>query len=382
VNREIHVVDSEVTPFGIHSGHTGIDCAARALLPLLRRNPELAARLDAIVVGSARMGRAEGRENGLAQSIQEQVGVGDIAGIDVHAYCASGNIALHEAVTALDAGRADVAVVVGVEHLSQTGTSGPLQPEAAPSESSVGFSPPVFFGLCADRYMHETGASPRNLAQVSVRNRQFAASNDRARFRDAISVDDVLGSRTIATPLTLLQCCPPADGAAAALLVAADAFGSEGDSRRGPTIIGAALASGGDADRAGLTSFSEDVLSGRRALDEAELEAKAIDVAEVHDAFTISQVIAIEDLGFRPRGEGWRHALDSKARPVINPSGGHLSRGHPLGATGVAQLDSIRQWLIPPRRSQARRAYGMVSQAGGLRVLGQMLSASLVVQGP
>jgi acetyl-CoA acetyltransferase len=369
--RRIVVVDSEVSDFGRHQGHGAVDCAATVAEPLLARNGDLAARVDLIVAGAGRVATSDGIASGLAQLIGARVGLAATPGVEVHAFCASSNAAVHEAAFALEAGRADVALVVGVEHLMST-LSGPLVPDGARDAGAQGFSPPVFYGMCAERYLHDTDATVEALAAVAVRNRQSAASNPHARYRDPITVDDVLESRMIAEPLTFLQCCPPADGAGALLLAAADVVD---DADAHVQLIGLGRGSA-DPERAELTSFSEDVDAARRAFAMAGIEPGDIDVAEVHDAFTIAQLIHLEDTGLCARGEAWRHALDDDPRPVVNPSGGLLSRGHPLGATGIAQFDSIRRYL----RTTGR--YGFIQEAGGLRPLGQILSECAVLAAP
>jgi acetyl-CoA acetyltransferase len=254
-----------------------------------------------------------------------------------------------------------------------------LVPDAAQAEGRHGFSPPVFYALCAHRYLHETGAPREALASVAVHNRRLGSDNPAARYREPITVEEVLSSRMIAEPLTLLQCCPPADGAGALLVAAADAI--SGSPPPGAVRILGLGAASRDPDETSLTSFREDVDSGRAAYEAAGVGPRDIDVAEVHDAFTISQVIHLEDLGIAAPGEGWRHAVVGESRrPVVNPSGGLLSRGHPLGATGIAQFDSIRRYLSTPNGDRRdERRLGLVQQAGGLRALGQILSEVAVL---
>ena len=377
MSRRIVIVDSELSSFGRHEDHSGVTCAARVGARLLLRNPATADRVDLISVGAARMSQSEGLGNGLPQLIGERIGLAGVAGLEVHAFCASGNVAVHQAATNISAGRADVALVIGVEHRTARGVGGALVPEATAAEGAHGFSPPVFYALCADRYMRDTGATREALAQVAVNNRRHASTNPKARYREPISLDEVLGSRMISEPLTLLQCCPPADGAGALLLAAHDALGNA-EHRLAVEVLGWGSASS-DAFSVSLTSFAEDARAGAAAFGHAEVSPEAIDVAEIHDAFTISQIIHLEDLGLVPRGKGWRHALDPAPRVVVNPSGGLLSRGHPLGATGIAQFDSVCRYLTDRSIDPRRRRFGLVQEAGGLRTTGQILSECTVV---
>lgn len=378
LNRRLLLLDGEVAPFGRHEDHDAIDCGSRVAAALLARNERLAERVGLIVAASARAWRSDGVGNGLAQLVGERIGLPRTPGVEVHAFCASANTAVRQACVAIEAGTVDVALVVGLEHMlgKGSGGSGPLVPEAAAAEGAHGYSPPVFYALCADRYLHETGAPREALAQVSVRNREHGAANPLARYRAPVTGEEVLGSRMIAEPLTMLQCCPPADGAGALLLAAADAI--EGQPPHAVEIVGLGAGSG-DRERVCLTSFAEDVTSSRIAYEMAGIEPKDVDVAEIHDAFTISQVLHLEDVGLQPRGEGWRHALEERPHLVVNPSGGLLSRGHPLGATGIAQFDAIRRYLTNERVELGYRRFGLVQEAGGLRSLGQVLSEVAVM---
>jgi acetyl-CoA acyltransferase len=375
--RPIAVLDSEVNTFGRHVGHSAVACAAEVAATLLDRNPAVARRVGLISVGAARMAQAEGLGNGLPQAIGQLIGLSKVAGLEAHAFCASANLAIHQAALALETGQADVALVVGLEHVLEAQPTGPLQPEAGGPASQRGFTPPVFYAMCASRYLHETGATVADIAQVSVNNRRFGVGNEHARLRAAVTLQDVLHSRPIAAPLTLLQCCSQADGAGALLLVATDVVAVD-DSTSAVDLLG--LGSGsGDADSALLTTFPEDVRAARQAYEVSGVSPEDIDVAEVHDAFSISQVIHLEDIGLAPRGEGWRHAVQSEPRHVINPSGGLLSRGHPLGATGIAQFDSVRRYLNDRRIDPRLRRFGLIQEAGGLRPLGQVLSECAVL---
>jgi acetyl-CoA acyltransferase len=380
VRRAIAILDSEVNTFGRHEGHSALTCAAETAARLLSRHPDVTPHIGLIAVGAARMARAEGLGNGLPQHIAKLLGLPRVAGVEVHAFCASANAAVHQAALVLEAGQADAALVVGLEHILAVQPQGPLQPEAAGPEGRRGYSPPVFYALCADRYLHDTGASPQALAEVSVNNRKHGAKNIHARFQTPVTIEEVLASRMIAAPLTLLQCCPQADGAGSLLLVARDAVPVHNDASA-VDLLGLGSASA-DPEAPLLTSFVEDVESGLQAYASASVAPEDVDVAEIHDAFTISQVIHLEDLGLAPRGQGWRHALEVDPRLVVNPSGGLLSRGHPLGATGIAQFDGVRRYLLDERIDPLRRRIGLVQEAGGLTANGQLLSECAIVARP
>lgn len=378
MKRRIVVLDSETNHFGRHEGHSAVTCAAEVAAVVLNRNPGAARRIGLIAVGAARMAQTDGLGNGLPQLLGELVGLPAVAGLEVHAFCASANAAVHQAALVIEAGQANAALVIGLEHVLQVHSTGPLRPEAAGPVTARGFSPPAFYAMCAARYLHETGAPLASLGQVAVNNRRHGASNPNARFQAPVTLDEVMSSRMIAKPLTQLQCCPQADGAGALLLIADDNI--DVSKTPGAVWLAGLGSSSADGDRALLTSFPEDANSGRIAFERADIAPDEVDVAEVHDAFTIAQIIHLEDLGLSPKGLGWRHALERNPRLIVNPSGGLLSRGHPLGATGIAQFDGIRRYLVDDRIQLNRRRFGLVQEAGGLRSLGQVQSESAVLK--
>jgi acetyl-CoA acetyltransferase len=365
------LADTAVEPFGRHAGHGLVACAAAAVRRLREQHPGLTA-VDALWVGSARPGESEGWESGLAAAVAQATGLGGVAATDVRAFCASSNVAFIHAAAEIRAGTADVSLVVGVEHMSSYRSAGPLVPAAVPPWATL-LSPPAFYALCASRYLHDYALDARVLAEVSVRNRARAVGNPAARFRTAVTVEEVEGSKPVSDPLTLLQCSAPGDGSGAALLVSETGARRLGlDVGQCAAVLGLGHASATDPDTANLVSFPEDMAAAGRAFRDAGLTPADIAVAEVHDAFTIAQVIHLEDLGLAGRGLGWTPGGDGL---IVNPSGGLLGRSHPLGATGVAQLGSVR------RERAGGAGFGLVHEAGGLQHLGQMIS-TVIILGP
>jgi acetyl-CoA acetyltransferase len=371
MRRDVLVLDGEVGAFGKRFEGPLLDTAEGVAATLLARHPELRPRVGCVVVGAGMSARSDGRESGLAQSLATRLGLGDAAGVDVRAFCASGNAAVIAAATTIEAERADVVLVVGADHATSEAIPVPLKPEAVGVEADYDFSPPVFYGLVADRYLAETDATLTDLAAIAVRNRAAGASNPRARFQAETTIEEVLGSATIAPPLTKLQCCASADGAGALLLAAADAVPAA-EAAGAVRLAGHGTATNPSPLPRDLLSFEEDAIAARRAYEEAGAGPEEVIVAEVHDAFTISQAVHLEDIGLAARGEGWR---EPRAGLSVNPSGGLLSRGHPLGATGIAQVESVRAYL-----DRHRDGIGVVQEAGGIQVLGQILSTCMVFE--
>jgi acetyl-CoA acetyltransferase len=277
---------------------------------------------------------------GIANRVLAGVGLAGVPTYRIEAACASGTVALHEAYTAVASGRYQRVLAVGIEQLS-TQFAGPIVPEATDPEGRAGLALPALYALQANRYLDTWAVEPEMLAHVAVKNKANGALNPRAHLSGRPpTLEEVLDSRPIAGPLTLLQCCPMSDGAAAA--VVAPLRG-----RRDVEILSSAFVSGGlwnssNADPWGLGSVRA---AAQRAFAEAGLTPGDVHVLEVHDAFTIGEILTLEAIGLCAPGDGATLAATgqtSLAGPQpVNPSGGLLSRGHPLGATGLAQTAEL-----------------------------------------
>jgi acetyl-CoA C-acetyltransferase len=219
-------------------------------------------------------------------------------------------------------------------------------------EGSCGASFPGLYAAIARAHMQKYGTKEEELATVAVKNHENALSNPKAHFHKKITVDDVMKSLVVASPLKLFDACPFSDGAAAAILCseefAKDVLGKKSDL---VTIKGSGRAGGTGAlhQRNDLTSLNASVLAAREAFARANLSLKDIDLAEVHDCFTIAEIVAAEDLGFFRRGEAARAEMEGITKIggeiPINPSGGLKAKGHPVGATGVGQVVEVFEQL-------------------------------------
>lgn len=319
-------------------------------------------QIDAIMVGSV-FGPP-----GVATRIQRGMGIPAVPLLTIEAACASGTAAFHEAVTAVRSGRYGCVLVIGVEQLSNLFT-GAIVPEATDPEGASSLPLPGVYGLQAARYMDQYGVTLEQLAGVAVKNKRNGADNPRAHLRgDPPDVRTVLESKRIVDPLTFLQCCPTTDGAAA-LVVGAP----RGAGHRDVLVRGSALVSGMLWDHRSDRAWMFDAIgrAAEQAYAEAGVTAAELDVLEVHDAFTIGEIITIEALGLAGIGEGAAltesgHTARIGGQPV-NPSGGLLSRGHPLGATGTAQVAEI-VWQLRGEAEALQVAtprIGLVETMGG-----------------
>lgn len=277
---------------------------------------------------------------GIAQRSMLGVGLAGIPIVTVENACASGSTAFHEAVKAISSGRYESVVVLGIEHLTSL-FDGPIASDPTDREQATGLLFPGIYAMSASRYMYEHGASPEDLARVAVKNSANGALNPRAQRRRALSLEEVLGSRMIAEPLTLYQCAGLSDAAAAVVL------GPRRRSARDVEVRASCLRSGSAWDQDSEHVWGYDVVSqtARETYGEAGIESSDVDVLEVHDAFTIGELVTVEALGICGEGEAPAAVaageLSLGGRTPVNPSGGLLARGHPLGATGVAQLAEL-----------------------------------------
>lgn len=288
-------------------------------------------------------------------------GVGEtgIPIVNVNNYCASGSTALWLARQAVDSGAVDCVLAVGFEQMAPgaIGTVFPDRPdslhrfaEARHSRGEYPDLPPaaLYFGDAGTAYADEYGMDPSVFALVAVKSRHHAARNPYAVFRDPLTVDEVLASPHIYGPLTRLQCCPPTCGAAAAVLCT-PAFASRHGIDASVRIRAQAMTSDRPDSFEGDARALVGATIARRAADavyaEAGVDPLDIPVAEVHDCFTTNEVLAYEALRLTPEGTAERFIRDGEntygGRVVVNPSGGLLSKGHPLGATGLAQCAEL-----------------------------------------
>jgi acetyl-CoA acetyltransferase len=303
---------------------------------------------------------------GVTQRCLHDLGIVEVPIVTIENACASSTSALHEAAESIRAGRYERVLAFGIEAMTAH-FQGAVTPIASDPEGRQGFAMPSLYGMAATRYMHEYDVTAEQLALVSVKNHEHGMGNSRAQHRRRVTLAEVLGSRLVSDPLTLLQCCSIADAAAAAVL---------GPARGNPhdvTLRASALRSGARWDHLSSRVWGWDLVHDTAAAvyEAAGVGPADLDVLEVHDAFTIGELVTCEALGLCDVGAGARlvesgHTWLGGAQPV-NPSGGLLSRGHPLGATGLAQVAEI-DWQLrgcaEGRQVEAARL-GLVETMGG-----------------
>ncbi|MEW6473124.1 MAG: beta-ketoacyl synthase N-terminal-like domain-containing protein [Actinomycetota bacterium] len=306
------------------------------------RDAEVESReIDAVYFASALAGITDEQAGVLPAVLLRTVGIAGRPMLRIENACASGSTALAEAFWAVRNGRYRTVLVVGAEKMTQAGSAQAAKAMAgstdAEFEGRVGLLAPAFFAMVARRHMQEHGTTREQMAKVAVKNHANGAKNPKAHIQREVTLEQVLGSAPVSDPLQLLDCCPVSDGAAAVVVTA----GPGG--RRPPLVVaGSGVSTAAFSSNPSMTSFSATRLAANLAYSMAELTARDVRWAEVHDCFTIAELLHYEDLQFCDPGAAGRlieeGATSLGGRLPVNPSGGLKSRGHPLGATGVAQV--------------------------------------------
>ena len=327
----------------------GIEAGLRAI-----QDAKIAAEnLDAIYVGNMSAGKFIDQEH-VASLVADYSGLADqhLPTIRVEGGGACGAIAIHQAAMSIASGVHDIVIVGGAEKMTDVGDVEANEILSSTTdqewESVFGATFAGLYAMMARRHMFEHGTTREQLAAVAVKNHKHGALNSNAQFQKEITMDMVLGAPRVAEQLGLFDCAPMSDGAGALVLCASDRARKFTDTPI--DLIGTGHASDFIAvhDRRDLTTIDATVIAGKRAFHAARKTPNDVKVAEVHDNFTISEVMAIEDLRFVPKGKGGFATEDGEtalnARVSVNTSGGLKARGYPVGATGVAQaVEIVRQ---------------------------------------
>lgn len=368
---EVYVLGVGMTKFGRYPDLSLRSMGREAAMSALTDAGVTPRDISVLVCGTARSGMLQGRESGVGQLIGWEMGINSIPVYNVKNYCASGSTAFDVARLAIASGEHDIALAVGIEKLSsRVGQGAALTSDGMEIEGDLGFSPPAYFGMLARRHMELYGTTREQMAMVTVKNREYAQLSPYPQYRDPVTVDDVLNAMPVADPLTLLDCCPTSDGAAAAVLVSERVLSRFGRDRS-VRVDASVLQTGIYEQVKDMTTFDLDVRTSTAAYERAGLGPQDVDVAEVHDAFTIAEIVHYEDLGFCAKGDGGRFVQEGHSRiggpTAVSTGGGLLARGHPLGATGLAQVHEITTQLRGEAggRQQPNAKVGLTHVAGG-----------------
>ncbi len=348
--RPVSIIGIGCTKFGERWDSSLRDLVAETGIMAIEDAHVSGEEIDALYVGNMSAGRFVEQEH-IGALIADCAGLSrlHIPSTRVEAACASGGLALRQALLAVASGHQDIVIAAGVEKMTDVSSGAAADALAAAAdrewECFFGATFPALYAMMARLHMRRYGTTQEELAEVAVKNHHHGSMNPLAQYRMEVTVDDVLSSPMVADPLHVLDCSPISDGAAAVVLAPA-----EKASRYAEVpirIIGSAQASDTLAlhDRRDLTTLDATVHAARKAYDQAGITPSQIDLAEVHDCFTIAEILAIEDLGFFEKGAGGRAIEDGLTTldgPLpINTSGGLKACGHPVGATGIKQAYEI-----------------------------------------
>jgi acetyl-CoA C-acetyltransferase len=314
-------------------------------------------------------------QNHLAPYIAGAMGITGVPCTRFEAACASSGSAFYHAVSSVAAGLNDVVLVAGVEKMTSQTTPKVTEILAGAGDTSgevrAGATFPALFAMIARRHMYQYGTTREQMAAVAVKNHENGAKNPQAHMRKIITMEQALKGKPISEPLTVFDCSLISDGAAAVLIAPLERAAEF--TSRPVKVMGIAQTSDYVAldQKDDITTFGAVVAAGQKAYKMAGVAPKDIQFAELHDCFTIAEILATEDLGFVEKGEGGPYALAGCTRltgPLpINTSGGLKSKGHPVGATGVGQICDLVMQLRGDagERQLARHSLGLAQNLGG-----------------
>ena len=369
------IVSAGLSKFGKLEGLYAREIFAEAVKEAYDRCPNLDPKKDIKAMFIGHMGESYEHQGHTGATMADWAGLLHIAATRTEAACASSGAALRAGVYAVLSGLADVVMVGGVEKMTHRSTAEVTEYLAMasdyPFEQWNGITFPGLFALMATAHMHDYGTTEKQLAMVAVKNHHNGSLNPKAHMQTEITLEKALTSRVIAWPLKLYDCSLITDGASCLILTKPEVAKKYTDT---PVhIIGSGQASDtiGMYERKSLTSLTAAKLSAKTAYEMAGVKPDDINVAEVHDCFTIAEIIGYEDLGFCEPGEGSKLVENGETRLEgripVNTSGGLKAKGHPVGATGTAQAYEMYLQLTgqADRRQVKDARIGVTHNVGG-----------------
>ena len=375
--RDVAIIGTGVTKFGELWNRSFRDIGIEAGLKAIADAGLVGNEIDGMYIGNMSAGRFINQQH-IDALIADYSGMATnhISCTRVEAGEASGGVAFREGVMAVASGMQDFVVVAGAEKMTDiddASITSILDATAdAEWEASMGLTLASLHAMIANRMIHDGIATREEIASVSVNSHAHGALNPNAQYRKAIELKTVLNSGAVATPLGMFDCAPNSDGAAAVVLCPLERAKEFTDAY----VKVSAVAQSSDTlalfQRDTITSFGATVTAGKKAYEMAGIKPSDISVAEVHDNFTVSGILAMQDLGFYENGKAGKAFLDGEltlggGKLTVNTSGGLKARGHPVGATGVAQIAEIADQLRnrADKRQVKDAKYGLAQSVGG-----------------
>jgi acetyl-CoA C-acetyltransferase len=371
----VSIVSAGLSKFGKRKGMYGREMFAQAVREAFERCPNLDPKRDVEALFVGHMGESFEHQGHTGPTMLDWAGLLPIPAVRMESACASSGAALRCGIFAVLSGMHDVVIVGGVEKMTHRTTLDVTEFLAMasdfPFEQWHGMTFPGLYALMATAHMHRYGTTEEQMAMVAVKNHRHGALNPKAHMQKEVTLEQVMSSRVIAWPLKLFDCSLVTDGASCLVLTKPELARKFMDT---PVhIIGSGQASDaiGLYEREEFTTLKAAKLAAREAYRMAKVESQSVDVAEVHDCFTIAEIIAYEDLGFCKPGEGGslveKGTTTIEGELPVNTSGGLKSKGHPVGATGTAQAYEIYlQLTSQAERRQVKGAeIGLTHNVGG-----------------
>lgn len=384
--REVAVIGVGMTKFSKYIG-TGLkDLGRTACLAALRDAGISPREIQVGYCGNAVAGVMTGQTMVLGQLIMKELGITGIPITNIENACSSGSTAFREGWIAIASGLYDVALVVGAEKLYASDTGKTVQALAGASdvelEGGLGLIMPGVWAMRAKKHMEKYGTTLDQLAQVSVKNHKNGCLNPNSQYQKACTLEEVHKARMITDPLTVLHCSPIGDGAAAAILCSKERAARYTTK---PVFVAASVLTTGNYDLLrDMTGNELEARAAREAYEFSGIGPQDISLAEVHDCFTIAEFLRCESLGLCPVGEygRWidegRTEIDGKL--PVNPSGGLLAKGHPVGATGVAQVAEV-VWHLRGEagKRQVKNARTGLTHCSGGAIMGDTAACTVSI---
>lgn len=350
----VYVIGAGMTSFGILDDSL-IQLAEQASFKAMSDSQTLDQYFDHIVVGSQNPDEFVNIGH-LSTLLADRLGIIPAGATRVETGPSSGSSAFEAAFTMIASGHSDLILVIGAEKMSEVdrGTASKILAKmmSYENETRYGATPTALAAMVARRYMHDYGLTRNELSLIPVKAHRNGARNPLAHFQKEITVEKVNTARIVADPLTLFDCCPTSDGAAAIVIASNRIVKELGISDQAVRVLGVGHGTDYHAvqHRLSLTSFGATIAAAERAFSMAKIEPKDVDVCELHDAFSILELVNMEDIGLTERGQSIEMVKEGKTEVTgqipVNTTGGLKARGHPTGATGVAQIHDIYIQLI------------------------------------
>jgi len=371
----VSIISVGLSKFGKHEGLYAREIFTQAVKEAFDRCPKLDPKRDIKAMFVGHMGESYEHQGHTGSTLADWAGLGNIPATRTEAACASSGAALRSGIYAVLSGLADVVLVGGAEKMTHRSTTEVTEYLAMasdyPFEQWNGITFPGLFALMATARMHKYGTTQEQMAMVAVKNHSNANLNPKAHLHKLITIEDVLASKVVAWPIKMFDCSLITDGASCAIITKPELSKKFTDI---PVhIIGSGQASDtiGLYERQSLTSVLAAKLAAKTAYEMAQIQPSDVDVAEVHDCFTNVELMAYEDLGFCPPGESGKLIENGSTtldgRLPVNTSGGLKAKGHPVGATGIAQTYEIYLQLTgqADKRQVKDARVGLTHNIGG-----------------